>query len=73
MPTVNSGHTVLKDWSFSSLQMISQLTKAVMLSVCGAETYKLLRSLCAPNNPLEKTYDQLRVLMKKHLRVQYQM
>ena len=25
MPTVNSGHTILKDWSFSSLQRISQL------------------------------------------------
>ena len=41
--------------------------KAVILSVCGAETYKLLRSLCAPNNPSEKTYDQLKVLMKQHL------
>ena len=38
-----------------------------MLSVCGAEMYKLLRSLCAPNNPSEKTYDQLKVLMKQHL------
>ena len=38
-----------------------------MLNVCGAETYKLLRSLCAPNNPSEKTYDQLKVLMKQHL------
>ena len=35
--------------------------------MCGAETYKLLRSLCAPNNPSEKTYDQLKVLMKQHL------
>ena len=41
--------------------------KAVMLSVCGADTYKLLRSLCAPNNPSEKTYAELTVLMKQHL------
>ena len=26
--------------------------KAVVLIVCGAETYKLLRSLCTPNNQL---------------------
>ena len=41
--------------------------KAVMLSVCGAETYKLFRSLCAPGNPTGKTYPQLKNLMKQHL------
>ena len=65
MPTVNSGHTILKDWEFFFIA--NDKKKAVMLSVYGAETYKLLRSSRVQNNPSEKTYDQLKVLMKQHL------
>lgn len=40
--------------------------KAILLSVVGAETYQLMRSLTAPNKPTEKSFDQLVALVKEH-------
>ena len=41
--------------------------KAILLSTSGPETYALFRNLCAPDNPLTKTYAQLKQLMQEHL------
>ena len=40
--------------------------KAILLSVVGAETYQLIRSLVAPANPKEKTFDELVKLVQEH-------
>ena len=37
-----------------------------MLSVCGAATYKLIRSLVAPQKPTDKTYAELVAVLKTH-------
>lgn len=39
---------------------------AILLSLMGQETYKLLRDLCFPDLPSTKTYDQLCDLLKEH-------
>ncbi|KAJ8974579.1 hypothetical protein NQ317_014784 [Molorchus minor] len=38
---------------------------ATLISLIGTETYKLLRSLCHPQLPKDKTYDQLVELLRK--------
>ena len=40
--------------------------RAVLLSVCGASTYQLIRSVVSPAKPTEKTFEQLVTLMKEH-------
>ena len=40
--------------------------KAILLSIVGAETYQLMRSLAAPQKLTEKSYDQLVDLVKEH-------
>ena len=40
--------------------------KAILLSVVGAETYQLIRSLVAPAKPKEKTFDELVKLVQDH-------
>ena len=37
-----------------------------MLSVCGAETYRLIRDLVAPTKPTEKTFAELVKIVKNH-------
>ena len=39
---------------------------AVLLSVLGAKTYSLLRSLTAPDKPQDKSYEQLVTILKAH-------
>ena len=41
--------------------------KAVFLSSIGVETYKLVRNLCTPGNPTDKTLDDLVKLLKEHV------
>ena len=38
----------------------------VFLSMVGGKSYELLRNLCAPAKPQEKTYQQLKELLKGH-------
>ena len=47
---------------------IDDVTKkrAILLSVVGASTYRLIRNLVAPGKPDEKTYKQLVDLVKEH-------
>ncbi len=41
--------------------------QAILLSVCGAETYKLIRDLVAPTKPTEKTFAELvKIVMNHH-------
>ena len=39
---------------------------AVLLSVIGSKTHPLLRNLCAPEKPVEKSLEQLSLILKKH-------
>lgn len=41
--------------------------RAVFLSVCGAPTYELIRSLVAPKKPNDKSLQDLVTLVKEHL------
>ena len=40
--------------------------RAILLSVCGADTYKLISSLVAPEKPGDKTFDELIAVTKNH-------
>ena len=42
--------------------------KATLLSVCGAQTYKLMCDLVAPLKPKDKTFDELKDVVQKHLK-----
>ena len=55
---------------FAANEIVSEdKQRAILISVCGAETYQLLRSLLAPVKPAEKTFVQLVELMKNHLQL----
>ena len=41
---------------------------AVMISVIGKKTYSVLRDLCSPVNPKEKTFEQLCELLQQHFK-----
>ena len=40
--------------------------RAILLSVCGAATYKLIRSLVHPQKPTDNTFDEIVKLVKDH-------
>lgn len=40
--------------------------RAILLSVCGAATYKLIHSLVHPYKPTDKIFDELVELVKNH-------
>ena len=40
--------------------------RAILLSVCGASTYRLIRNLVSPNQPSSKSYADLVQLVKEH-------
>ena len=42
--------------------------RATLLSVCGAQTYKLICDLVAPQKPKDKTFDELKDVVQKHLK-----
>ena len=39
---------------------------AVFFSVVGGKTYSLLRDLCAPSKPVEKSVEELSAVLRKH-------
>ena len=41
---------------------------AVMISVIGKKTYSVLRDLCSPVNPKDKTFQQLCELLQQHFK-----
>ena len=40
--------------------------RAILLSGCGAETYKLIRNLVAPEKPTARSFEQLKELVQLH-------
>ena len=40
--------------------------RAILLSVCGPTTYKLIRNLVAPAKPTDKTFTELVALVRDH-------
>ena len=40
--------------------------RAVLLSVCGCQTYQLVKNLLAPERPADKTFQEIVLLMKNH-------
>ena len=42
---------------------------AVMISVIGKKSYSVLRDLCSPANPKDKTFEQLCELLQQHFKV----
>ena len=40
--------------------------RAILLSVCGSKTYKLIRNLITPRKPSEKTFAELVELVQQH-------
>ena len=41
--------------------------RAVLLSSCGAKTYRLIRNLVAPGKPTDKSFAELVNIVKNHL------
>ena len=41
--------------------------KSILLTVVGGQTYSLIRNLCMPQTPADKTYQELKDLVKEHL------
>ena len=41
--------------------------KSIFLTVVGSKTYSLIRSLCAPAKPTDRTYAALKALVKEHV------
>ena len=39
-----------------------------MISVIGKKTYGTLRDLCSPENPRDKTFEQLHELLERHFK-----
>ena len=46
---------------------IAEMKRSYLLSSLGASSYKLLKSYCTPNTPSEKTYDELKTILKNNL------
>ena len=40
--------------------------RAILLSVCSASTYRLIRNLVAPQKPTDKSFEELVALVKQH-------
>jgi len=40
--------------------------RAVLLSICGASTYQLIRNIVSPAKPTDKTLDEIVTLMREH-------
>ena len=41
--------------------------RSILLTLCGAKTYSLIRDLVRPQKPTEKTYDEIVALVKAHM------
>ena len=63
-----SGRYTWSGWNTSSSQTVFQTKKkrAVLLSVVGATTYKILRNILAPSKPGDKSYETLVDALAKH-------
>ena len=51
---------------FTANDITERKQQGILLSVCGAETYRLIRDLVAPTKPTEKTFAELVKIVKNH-------
>ena len=63
----NIGHYPA-DATVAVIQAANRKKVAVMISVIGKNTYGILRDLCSPENPKDKTFDALRDLLQRHFK-----
>ena len=56
----------LEEYFLANYIKSAEKKKAILLSVVGAHTYQLMRSLIAPEKPKEKTFEQLVKLVQEH-------
>ena len=63
------GCLILNGLNNTSLEtrLLQEKKRAVLLSVCRAETYKLIRNLVAPGKLTSKSFKQLVELVRTHL------
>ncbi|XP_069114491.1 uncharacterized protein [Argopecten irradians] len=52
---------------FTTNNIDGDVKVASFLTVIGAKTYGLLKNLCAPDKPADKTFDDIIVILKNHL------
>lgn len=74
--TIGEFNSALEDWASYAERMDSYLAaneitdagkrRAVLLSTCGPSTYRLIRSLVAPNKPTDKSYADLLKIVGLH-------
>ena len=60
------GHFFAVNGIVGDSEATTALRWSTFLSVSGPVPYKLLRSISAPVNPSEKTFEQLAEILKKH-------
>ena len=46
---------------------LSTIWKAILLSVCGPQAYQLIKNLCVPEKPTDKTFAEIIQLVKDHV------
>ena len=51
---------------FTANDIVTEKQQAILPSVCGAETYSLIRDLAVPTKPTEKTFAELVKIVKHH-------
>ncbi|XP_062542480.1 uncharacterized protein LOC134210451 [Armigeres subalbatus] len=51
---------------FAVSKVEEDMKKSVLINHCDSKTYKLLRDLCTPKTPAEKTYKELCDFLSKH-------
>ena len=51
---------------FGANDIANEKKVAILLSVIGAKTYAVLRSLVAPDQPKDKSFAELKTLLKAH-------
>ena len=56
----------LQQWFVANDVQDANKQRAVLLSTCGASTYRLIRNLVTPRKPVERTFKQLVNVVKAH-------
>ena len=74
--TLSDFDSDMEDWTsyterlekyFEANDVVSAVKqRAILLSICGASTYQLIRDLVAPAKPISKSFAELVILVKDH-------
>ena len=57
-----------EDASAEILSAADKRKVAVMISIIGKDTYGVLRDLCSPENPKDKTFEELCEILQQHFK-----